>query len=306
MIKGDYAIATWNSRNKKRYVDLGYKFTKMKDEFKVKIDDLTDGSSATVFLICDYCGKEYTVAWQTYLAMHKRSKIDKDCCADCCQLKAKDAVREKYGSFSGMYYAANDRRTATNIERYGAENVFASECIKERIVESNLNKYGVPYSQQCKDVREKTELTCLQRYGVKNYVELFKGEFIGENSPVWKGGPEHSRVERASHDYIQWRNAVYHRDNCTCQCCGRRSHKGSALEINAHHIANWRDNETLRYDVDNGITLCSDCHTLFHRIYGKRNNTKEQLEEFLNNQMNRYAELAGIQPQELQDKKLAG
>ena len=306
MLKDNHAIVRWNSKNKKRFVDLGYEFTKMRDPFEVDVKDLSDGSNATVFLICDYCGKEYTTAWYTYLYIHRRSDVDKDCCGDCCQLKAKEAVQEKYGDFSGMFYAANDRRAATNIERYGTANVFASECIKERIVASNMEKYGVPYTQQNKDVHAKGEETCLKKYGVRNYFELFRGKFIKENSPNWKGGPEYSRVERATYEYIQWRKAVYHRDNCTCQCCGRRSHKGATLTLNAHHIANWKDNEDLRYDVDNGVTLCSECHTAFHQIYGKRHNTREQLDEFISNQINRYAELAGTEPQELQDKKPVG
>ena len=299
MIKGNYAIAVWNSRNKKRYVDLGYKFTKMNDSFNVKIEDLSDGSNATVFLICDYCGKEYPIKWEVYKRIHKRSAIEKDCCEDCLQQKAKDAVQEKYGGFSEMFYSANDRRTATNLERYGVENVFAADCVKESIVKTNIDKYGVPYTQESHDVREKAEATCMKKYGVKNYVELFKGKFIKENSPCWKGGSEYNRSERATFEYSQWRKEVFHRDNHTCQCCKRRSHKGVPLEINAHHIANWGDNESLRYDVDNGITLCVDCHTLFHQIYGKRNNNRKQLEEFLHNQMKRYAELAESQLQEL-------
>lgn len=36
-----------------------------------------------------------------------------------------------------------------------------------------------------------------------------------------------------------------------------------------------------RTDVDNGITICRAIHYLFHNIYGRHNNTKEQFEEFL-------------------------
>jgi len=38
----------------------------------------------------------------------------------------------------------------------------------------------------------------------------------------------------------------------------------------------------LRFAIDNGITLSEQSHKEFHKIYGKENNTKKQLKEFLN------------------------
>ena len=54
----------------------------------------------------------------------------------------------------------------TNLERYGSENVFSSEKIKERIRQSNLKKYGTEYSSQNKEVKEKIKKTNLEKYGV--------------------------------------------------------------------------------------------------------------------------------------------
>ena len=52
----------WNSRNKKHYVNLGYEFTKMGNEFEVKVKDLPKGSEVRVDCICDDCGCE--LDWQ--------------------------------------------------------------------------------------------------------------------------------------------------------------------------------------------------------------------------------------------------
>ena len=280
MLISTNAEVKWNSRNKRHYCDLGYVFTKMGDPFSVKVNDLTNGSTAMVEVECDYCKKRYMLKWDTYNIMKKRT-LSKDCCRDCLEIKASEAVAVKYGDHSQKFFACNDKRTKTNIERYGVENVFASDCVKETIVRTNMERYGVPYTQQCDDVRNKTRSTCMKKYGVENYVELFKGKFIKENSPTWKGGVEYSRVDRATYEYIQWRKQVFARDRYTCKCCGKKNGNGCEVTLNAHHIRNWRDNPDERYDISNGITLCDGCHNAFHSIYGKRNNTQEQLTEFL-------------------------
>jgi predicted HNH restriction endonuclease len=51
--------------------------------------------------------------------------------------------------------------------------------------------------------------------------------------------------------------------------------------IQAHHLWNFFDHEELRFDVDNGITLCAKCHRQFHREFGIKNNTPEELELFM-------------------------
>jgi len=37
--------------------------------------------------------------------------------------------------------------------------------------------------------------------------------------------------------------------------------KGKRVRLNVHHIMKWSSASTLRYDTDNGITLCKNCHT---------------------------------------------
>jgi 5-methylcytosine-specific restriction endonuclease McrA len=76
--------------------------------------------------------------------------------------------------------------------------------------------------------------------------------------------------------YENWRSAVYERDQYTCQVTGK-----IGGDIVAHHLFSWCDNPTLRFDVNNGITLSKEIHLKFHKRYGKGKNTKEQFEEFL-------------------------
>lgn len=105
----------------------------------------------------------------------------------------------------------------------------------------------------------------------------------GENNPNWKGGVlSEQQKARNSKEYAVWRDAVYERDNYTCQCCGQRGGK-----LNAHHIKSFSKYSGLRFEVSNGITLCENCHAWeyegsLHNIYGSQDVTPEQLYEYIN------------------------
>ncbi len=99
----------------------------------------------------------------------------------------------------------------------------------------------------------------------------------GENSPNWKNGSsERNRNDRLKLEYRLWRQKVFERDHYTCFCCKQ---VGGSLQV--HHIENFSTNIKLRFEVDNGAVLCKQCHLNFHRVYGKQNNTRKQLEELI-------------------------
>ena len=60
-----------------------------------------------------------------------------------------------------------------------------------------------------------------------------------------------------NYGYSSRRRAILHRDNYTCQCCGK---KNCRLEV--HHIKFRRNGGT--DDEENLITLCEDCHKGVH------------------------------------------
>jgi hypothetical protein len=99
----------------------------------------------------------------------------------------------------------------------------------------------------------------------------------GNKHHAWKGGITPTMIKiRNSIDFRLWREAVFARDNWTCQ---KTNKKGGNLC--AHHIQNFAQFPELRFAIDNGITLFREVHKEFHKKYGFKNNTKEQLEEFL-------------------------
>lgn len=78
----------------------------------------------------------------------------------------------------------------------------------------------------------------------------------GERSAAWRGGKtEESKRARESVEYRLWREAVFKRDNWTCQDCGIRGGR-----LDPHHVKGFAAFPELRFDVNNGLTLCRPCH----------------------------------------------
>ena len=78
----------------------------------------------------------------------------------------------------------------------------------------------------------------------------------------WQGGKSLQNDKRDSAEYKNWRLKVYERDNYKCVQCGNKE------KLNAHHIKSWKNYPNLRYDINNGITLCEKCHIKYHQQYG--------------------------------------
>lgn len=269
----------WNSKTKEYYVNLGYEFTKMSDEFLVNVSDLKDSSSERVEVQCDYCHTVIIPRWAEFIRGRKLS--EKDTCGNCKHLKAKETIQDKYGVDNLMdSNEFKNRRDGTILEKYGVANVFQLDSIKKIIRKTMLSKYGKESFTQTDEYIDKKKATNLQRYGVENIFTLpkYREMLKGDKSPRWKGGDilGTGRREASTAEYKDWRNKVFARDHYLCQKCFKKKNY-----INAHHIKNWKDNPLSRYKVSNGITLCEDCHNSFHSIFGKKNNTRKQLTEFL-------------------------
>ena len=126
----------------------------------------------------------------------------------------------------------------------------------------------------------------LKRGNIQSCGCLHKEATSGENNCNWKGGKTSEiRLLREREEYFEWRRKVLARDKFFCQCCR------NSCSLNAHHLYNFVEFEDLRYNTDNGITLCEACHAArydgsFHNLYGTHNNTPEQLREYILNKSN--------------------
>lgn len=98
-------------------------------------------------------------------------------------------------------------------------------------------------------------------------------EHSGEKHPNWQGGitPINKKIRR-SFENKEWRKSVFERDNYTCIECGIKGGK-----LNADHIKPFSLFPELRFDINNGRTLCQNCHkkigwSLFKEKNPRKNN----------------------------------
>jgi hypothetical protein len=127
-------------------------------------------------------------------------------------------------------------------------------CGKEMMVRESMlkNGKGKTCSKECAKISISRTLS-----GRKNpkHSEFMKGKkynYKKDRSLLKKS----DGVSRFSTLYYEWLMAVRKRDHFKCRinngdCCGK---------IEVHHILPWRDYPELRYEVNNGIVLCSGHH----------------------------------------------
>lgn len=51
-------------------------------------------------------------------------------------------------------------------KKYGVDNIFQVPEIRKRIIETNMDKYGVPYPVEMRDFQDKAKQTWIEKYGV--------------------------------------------------------------------------------------------------------------------------------------------
>jgi len=181
-------MVKWNPANAEYYKEKGYTFTKWRDGFEVKIEDLSKGSHAKIDILCDYCNLNIiTREYKDYLTKKKNSAIQKDCCLDCKSLKTKESnlmnynvesvlnipevkykiskTRKQTSNDVVLSKAIQDKRKATNRARFGVDHPSQNEEINQKMKQTNLDRYGFENVFQNEEIKEKSRNTNMLRYG---------------------------------------------------------------------------------------------------------------------------------------------
>jgi hypothetical protein len=206
-------------------------------------------NSSTLKYVCE-CGNLTTTTWRSF------SKSELSRCKKC-----------------------GDKRVAENHRNYTKEDI---EELFSRLGFTMLSddyvSHKVPIEFVCSKGHETTMLinSILNSEQCK---ECSKETNRGNDHHAWnkERSQEDRLIKRQFDGYKDWRNSVFKRDEYICQCCGLTG----GIYLHAHHLDNYSEFIDKRLDLENGITLCSDCHSDFHKMYGTKGNTKEQFEEYM-------------------------
>lgn len=104
-----------------------------------------------------------------------------------------------------------------------------------------------------------------RKHSIETRLKMSKSHGTGSQNTHWEGGKtSEQKMLRNSIEYRLWRESVFKRDNYTCVWCGKR---GGSLQ--ADHIKPFAYYPELRFAIDNGRTLCKECHSTTDSFKGR-------------------------------------
>ena len=202
--------------------------------------------------VCPICGKTYSKPsnWSN------KTWLQNKYCSRACRDKDPEFHRKRAIKISRTMKGIpkpKEHRLAISQGRRGIK--FTEEHIKNL---SSALKGRVPWNKNKKGLQ----------------VAWNKGKpspwLRGEKNCNWRGGiTSINKLLRDSPEYKQWREAVFKRDDYTCQICGRRG-----VKLHADHIKPFSLYPELRFEVSNGRTLCVDCHRKYGWNLFRENNPR--------------------------------
>lgn len=217
----------------------------------------------TITLNCEQCGKEFTLKESYYKKQSKRGQTPKYCSNEC-KFDAIDKIKngtveEVKCDYCGNMFLKSKRKLTENglsfcdinckknyFKEFHRVDVICKNCGK--IFSKNKYRYDSAKNHFCCQ-------KCFDEYRTAlktTYQEI-------------------AHYLRSSHEYEEWRKKCMERDFYKCSKCDSKE------QLHVHHIEqlfyicdkyNMNLDEIKKSkefnDINNGITLCSNCHALEH------------------------------------------
>jgi len=184
MIIEEYIIIGIGYRNLNHFKKLGYD-AKVGDDISVLSTHLSETSNIIIHAKCDICGEEIELKKTNYTKSLKSHNYY--CCQKCTIIKVKKTFLEKYGVENVFQNEEiKDKIKEFNLEKYGVDNYTKTDEYKEKTLRTNLKKYGTEYTFQSDEVKEKIKKSILNKYGV---------EYISQSEKI-KNKIKNTNIER--------------------------------------------------------------------------------------------------------------
>lgn len=197
------------------------------NESEEYINNLSKSSAKPVKVVCPMCGNE------RILRYYRVNETGHTYCKSCAKRKysCDNMLDKKFGRLTVISYADQ------HFESGGTMMNCVCDCGENVSVSASHLKSGHTTSCGC-----------------------FRLEMLqGEANPNYRPDlPMEERNGKRGYPIERWALSVKRRDNFTCQVCGSKE------KLVAHHLNSYASAKDRRYDIENGVTMCRDCHTDFH------------------------------------------
>ena len=219
------------------------------DEARRTIEELSEFSNKRVSAICPLCGENRKIKF-CHISTQGHTF-----CRSCSMSfkKSRELIGQRFGRLLVLEVA--DGIVGSCGTLFGAVKCKCS-CGRSVIVKTSNLKSNQVVSCGCR----------IKETGPKH--PTYKHDMSEEQRQKY-------RSQRKDNQSVLWKSAVKKRDGHVCRVCG--SDKG----IVAHHIESFSKNEDLRFDINNGATLCTACHNNYHNTFMGNNRVPATRKSFL-------------------------
>ena len=194
---------------------------------KEEVVGLTQGARKAVVVICPLCSKQRVVGYRYII------KAGHTLCCGCS--KSIKVNAPMLGTKKGRLLIYDFAPPYKCKKQWKAQLKAICDC-------------GTDKSYFASDLSKTSSCGCFR-----------KDTFTGEGNPNYNPNLlMEERNGKRGYAAERWAKEVKRRDNYTCQVCW------STENVIAHHLNSYKSDKEARYNIENGITLCRECHTDFH------------------------------------------